>query len=155
ELRLLEKIGPAASIDTAFLQAQRCLSLLRSTPSAPWALDGRLENYVYSPDTFCRFLADLERGLDVNGKGALFPDVLEVDGLRFLKVDGQMQLEKEEDFWSWKPPREPFVASRLAIFLPRAASGELPLLHYSPQRRDPGSFHVAQYAKELSVSGAA
>jgi hypothetical protein len=153
ELSILQSIAEEASSLEAFMQVQRCLALMRGIEPALLPVDHRLEEYKYTPDSFCAFLADLRDVLSPHDIRPLFPDLLKIDSAS----NGTYQklpegLKEEETGWTWSPARGQFAANALAIYLPKAKPGTLPVIQYSQPERT-GPFHVAQPGRQIGDTG--
>lgn len=153
ELNLLRNLADAGSPEGAFAQAQRCLGLLREAALPSLALDGRLEGMRYHPDSFCNFLAALRLDLKERRSAELFPAVIELEGQPHLRLVGE--LTQNQEFWSWSAPHSGFVASSLALYLPRAIADRIPVVLYGRREADAPQFAVARVAEQVAGPGAA
>jgi hypothetical protein len=70
-----------------------------------------------------------------------------------MKLPGE--LEEDEEFWTWQPQRENFMASGLAVYMPDTIQGSLPVVRYGWKRLDNGNFMIAETGKMLSAPGSA
>jgi len=153
ELVALRNIAESASAETAFLQTQRCLSLLRSISEPPLLLDGGLDGYRYSPEGFTTFLSRLAESLERGANQGLYPTVIEIDGLRYQRLDGELM--EQSDFFTWTPPERTFVARGLALYLPRAVAEFLPVVKHGRRKGDSQGFTVARLGQEVTGPGVA
>jgi hypothetical protein len=154
ELLILQNIADDGCPEGVFVQAQRCIMLARALPNSPLVLDGALETFRYSHETFCQFLELLRSSL-VTKHTEIFPAVLKIDGAAYTRLEGEFSENQESGFWSWTPPVEGHFANGLVVYLPRAIPRTLPVTMYGRHTEDRRGFSVAREAKSVSGPGVA
>jgi hypothetical protein len=150
-LRGLLAIAGQGSPEAVFLQTQNCLELVRELVGPSSILNAGLLGVQYSPESFCRFLHDIQQAL-TGIKRQPFPEVLEVEENRYLRADGEFL--PEGDFWVWSPSRSPFLASGVALYLPNTTTG-VPWVGHGHHREESADWPLASIVKDLSHPGVA
>jgi len=125
ELTVLGNISSAGDPQVAFVQAQRCLGLLRAMLKPPLALPGQLEQMTYAPGELWKFMALLADSVDrIGDDHKPLPDLLKIDGQNHLRLEGQFKFENP--LWHWVGDSK--QVSSIAIYFPYAIQADLPLL---------------------------
>src|SRR5262249_8422309 len=125
ELTVLGNVCSAGDPEVAFVQAQRCLGLLRAMLKPPLALPGQLEQMTYSPGELWKFMAFLADSLDrARYDHKPLPDLLNIDGQNHLRLEGHFKFE--DPLWHWVG--ESKQVNSMALYFPYAIQADLPLL---------------------------
>lgn len=149
ELVALRNAAEEGSPQLAFLQAQRCIALLRGVEGLPLVLSADLEGYRYSNEALCKFLAHLAWNLVAGTSEELYPVTLEADSVRYLRLPGEFV--EDGDYWVWRGPSPDFVAGGLAIYLPHADRSSVPHVQYARHRNAP--MRVSTAGESISKPG--